>query len=76
MLSKNCNDCNGNCPFKTDPFDEYREVCVKCGKDYSFRRGNLLLFIILWAILGLFLFVNEPPTEPELQTKPQANARN
>ncbi|NJN11703.1 MAG: hypothetical protein HC836_30915 [Richelia sp. RM2_1_2] len=72
MSSSNYDDCNrGNCPFKTDPFDEYREVCVKCGKTYSFRRNNYWLFMILWAILGLLLFSNKPESRPEFQQEPE-----
>lgn len=69
-------DCNGecnqsNCPFKTDPFDRYTEVCVKCGKDYSFRRGKFLYFMILWIIAGLLLFANEPFPETDFQPETQ-----
>lgn len=77
MNSKNCSDCNqGNCPFRTDPYDESREVCVKCGKDYSFRRSNYWFFMILWAILGLLLFANTPESKPEFQqeTEPAATS--
>ena len=78
MNSNYCNDkCNqSSCPFRTDPFDSYREVCVKCGKDYSFRRYRFSTFFILWALIGcIFLLTNnnfqvtesQPITQPLLQ---------
>lgn len=75
MNSRNCNDCNRNdCFFKTDPFDEHCEVCVKCGRSYS-SRGNdsSWLFMIIWIIIGLLLLGNEPDPKPQFQQETQSN---
>lgn len=78
MISKNCDrECNqSNCPFRTDPFDRYREVCVKCGQDYSFRRNGFLPFLILWAIAGVLLLTNDPSPKNESQLEPESPSKD
>lgn len=67
MNNNSCNhECEyGNCPFMTDPYDSDRQVCVKCGSDYSFRRfgwNNILFFA---ALIAAILMVIKKPEQPE-----------
>ena len=68
-MSNNCNhECNQvHCPFKTDPCDPYREVCVRCGKDHSFRRGRIPIVLMMRLITVIVLLMNNP----NLENKPQ-----
>ena len=73
MSSINCNyECNqSRCPFRTDPFDSSREVCLKCGKEYSFRRGRFSIFLMIWVIAAILLLMNNPDPETESQPETQ-----
>lgn len=76
MNSHNCNDreCNqGNCPFMTDPFDSYRQVCVKCGKDYSFRKYRFNTFLLLGMLIACILLLTNnrfQPTQSQSESQP------
>ena len=78
MNSPNCDnhECDrGYCPFMTDPLDAYRQVCVKCGQDYSFRKYRLNTFLLLGALIGcIILLVNNHSqiTEPQREIQPVA----
>ena len=69
MNNNSCNhECEyGNCPFMTDPYDSDRQVCVKCGSDYSFRRyrWNQILFFAALIAFILILTKNPEKSEPE-----------
>ena len=68
-MSNNCNhECNQvHCPFKTDPCDPYREVCVRCGKDHSFRRGRIPIVLMMRLITVIVLLMNNPNLENKTQ---------
>lgn len=72
MASPICNhECNsGNCPFMADPHDNDRQVCLKCGQEYSFHRrsaGNLLLAIAL--LLSILMITRNNPKTTEFPPK-------
>ena len=75
MNSPNCDnrECDqGHCPFMTDPFDAYRQVCVKCGRDYSFRKYRFNTFLLLGVLItAIFLLANnywqKTETQPLIQ---------
>lgn len=74
MKNNSCNhECEyGNCPFMTDPYDSDRQVCVKCGSDYSFRRygwNHILFFAALIAAI-LMVIRNPEKSEPEIEPVP------
>ena len=75
MSLKNCDrDCSNqsNCPFRIDPFDPYKEVCVNCGHVFNFRRNQFpLLLLIVWAIAVMVLLMNNPNPKTESQPKTQ-----
>lgn len=65
---KDCNgECNrSNCPFRTDPFNRYREVCIKCGRDYDFRNNRFPPLLLLWVlIVAILLLTHNPNSEIE-----------
>lgn len=74
MSSNNSHDCDRiDCIFKSDPFDQYREVCIKCGKSYSFRKNRFgWFFIIMWIIAGLLMLGNEPESKPEFEQETES----
>ncbi len=80
MSSNYCNyECDqSNCPFKTDPLDRYREVCVKCGKEYSFRRGRAPVFLIICLISAILILMDtsKPQTDNQPKTQPFPELRS
>ncbi|NJL09552.1 MAG: hypothetical protein HC908_03145 [Calothrix sp. SM1_7_51] len=67
-----CNhECNSsNCPFMTDPDNRDRQVCLKCEREYSFRRGgfgNLLLAAVL--VITILMINNNNPKATEVRPK-------
>ncbi|MGH8001930.1 MAG: hypothetical protein ACREPR_21505 [Brasilonema sp.] len=59
MKSSICNnECDqGNCPFMSDPYNPNRQVCVKCGQDYFFRRNGFSNFFVIAALIVCLLLV-------------------
>jgi uncharacterized paraquat-inducible protein A len=60
----NCDrDCH-NCPFVIDPHDSDHYVCIKCGREYSFRRPNLIhpLGLIVLTIIVIAVLEQSPTT--------------
>lgn len=52
------NECDqGNCPFRSDPYNPNRQVCVKCGQDYFFRRNGFSNFFVIAALVVCLLLV-------------------
>lgn len=57
MIRISNNDCDrDHCPFRSDPYNPNRQVCVKCGQDYFFRR-NSFSFSNFFVIAGLVVFL-------------------
>ena len=78
MKSSMCNhECDrGNCPFVTDPYNVNRQVCVKCGHEYSFRKYGFNNFLLVAALVICILLVisNHRQTtnsQPETQSTVQ-----
>jgi hypothetical protein len=65
----NCQQDCYNCPFVIDPNDSQRYVCIKCGKEYSFRRFDALslLMLVLAALLIMVLFSSRSPDRSRQQ---------
>ncbi|MBW4633508.1 MAG: hypothetical protein KME30_16910 [Iphinoe sp. HA4291-MV1] len=83
MKSSICNnECDrDNCPFMSDPYNPNRQVCVKCGQDYFFRRNGFSNFFVIVALVVCLLQVikvvmsNHRQTiefQPETQTDVQS----
>ncbi|BAY47854.1 hypothetical protein SAMD00079811_54730 [Scytonema sp. HK-05] len=52
------NECeHDNCPFRSDPYNPNRQVCVKCGQDYFFRRNGFSNFFVIAALVVCLLLV-------------------
>lgn len=47
------NDCD-HCPFRRDPYDQDRWVCIKCGKEHRFQRFEWGQFLTL-ALMALLV---------------------
>ncbi|MCS6814971.1 MAG: hypothetical protein NZ772_15550 [Cyanobacteria bacterium] len=58
-----------DCPFKQDPNDPQRWVCIKCGRTHSFRRSDselIILFIVVFVISLITLAaLREPEPSPD-----------
>ena len=73
MKSTICNhECDrGNCPFMNDPYDANRQVCVKCGHEYYFRRNGFSNFLLVAAlVVSILLMINRSETtdsQPDTQ---------
>lgn len=69
-------DCH-NCPFLVDPYDPDRHVCIKCGREYSFRRGNLIhpLGLIVLTIIVVVLLEQMPKDSQNSHPTTQSNSR-
>jgi len=59
VKSPNCNhECDhGNCPFMTHPYDADRQVCVKCGHEYTFDRKNWFSSLLFAALMTYIIVV-------------------
>jgi hypothetical protein len=67
-------DCD-DCPFKQDPNDHLRWVCIKCKNEYSFRQvefGFVLQFVLTFilSLLVLLWLSDRPLSEPVDQQIP------
>lgn len=50
------NECErDNCPFRSDPYNPNRQVCVKCGQDYFFRPNGFSNFFVIAALVVCLL---------------------
>jgi len=73
MTSSICNhECDrGNCPFISDPYNVNRQVCVKCGREYYFRRNVFSTFLLIAALgVSILLMINRSETtntQPDTQ---------
>ena len=69
-------ECQG-CPFMMDPNDPQRYVCIKCGRDYSFRRADeatlfILIFVATFLVLLLLRDSVDRSVPPIYQDMPPA----
>jgi uncharacterized protein (DUF983 family) len=70
MKSPICNnECtHDNCPFMSDPYNPNRQVCVKCGQDYFFRRNGFSNFLVIAAVLVCLMLVIQAVMSNHRQT--------
>ncbi len=76
------NECDrDNCPFRSDPYNPNRQVCVKCGRDYFFRRNGFSNFFVIATLVVCLLLVMKgvmsnhrqtTDSQPEMQTTVQS----
>ena len=73
MRSSICNhECDrGNCPFMSDPYDANRQVCVKCGQEYYFRRNGFRNFLLFAALIACIIVMINRPETPDSQSDVQ-----
>ncbi|NJM71652.1 MAG: hypothetical protein HC862_16390 [Scytonema sp. RU_4_4] len=70
MKSPICNnECDSdNCPFMSDPYNPNRQVCVKCGQEYFFRRNSFSKFFVITALVVCLLLVIQAVMSNHRQT--------
>ncbi len=75
MNQLNCDkDCD-RCPFVTDPYDPQRYVCVKCGKEYSFRSVDAITAaVVAVGILFILLLLYTDLRSQEAPKRPMQRA--